>query len=93
MKRGVEVPWSIEETDRLRRLRESGVSWTQCALVMGRSKSSCKGRMRRVREWAAAGVDHERATADRALRVEAALQDAKWECDPVLDLAASRPWK
>ena len=85
MKRGVEVPWSIEETDRLRRLRESGVSWTQCAMLMGRSKSSCKGRMRRVRGWAAAGVDYESATTDRALRVEAALRDARWSVDPAYE--------
>ena len=93
LKRGVEVPWSVEESNRLERLRASGVSWTNCARLLGRSKSSCKGRIRRVKAWAAAGVDHESATADRALRAEAALQDAKWECDPVLELAVARPWK
>ena len=93
MKRGLENPWSVEESDRLERLRAAGVSWTQCARLLGRSKSSCKGRGRRLRLWAAAGVDHKSAAADRALRAEAALQDAKWECDPVLEQATSRPWK
>ena len=93
LKRGVEVPWSVEESDRLERLRASGVSWTQCARLLGRSKSSCKGRGRRLRLWEAAGIDHKSATTERALRVEAALQDARWRCDPVLELAASRPWK
>lgn len=93
LKRGVEVPWSVEESDRLQRLRASGVSWTQCALLIGRSKSSCKGRIRRIKAWQAAGTDHESATAERALRVEAALQDARWRCDPVLELAVARPWK
>ena len=93
MKRGMEVPWSVEESDRLRRLRASGVSWTQCAMLTGRSKSSCKGRMRRVKAWEAAGIDHQSATSERALRAEAALQDARWSVDPILELASSKPWK
>ena len=93
LKRGVEVPWSVEESDRLRRLRASGMTWTQCAMLTGRSKSSCKGRMRRVKAWEASGVDHRSATSEQELRIEALLQDAKWRRDPVLDLATSRPWK
>ena len=42
------IPWSDEERDTLRRLRENGVSIRQCAEMMGRSFHSVQRAMRRL---------------------------------------------
>ena len=42
------IPWSDEERDTLRRLRENGVSIRQCAEMMGRSFHSVQRATRRV---------------------------------------------
>ena len=42
------IPWSDEERDTLRRLRENGVSIRQCADMLGRSFHSVQRAIRRV---------------------------------------------
>jgi hypothetical protein len=42
------IPWSDEERDTLRRLRENGVSIRQCAEMMGRSFHSVQRAGRRL---------------------------------------------
>ena len=42
------IPWSDEERDTLRRLRENGVSVRQCAEMLGRSFHSVQRAIRRV---------------------------------------------
>ena len=42
------IPWSDEERDTLRRLRENGLSVRQCAEMLGRSFHSVQRAIRRV---------------------------------------------
>jgi IS30 family transposase len=48
MQSNAQIPWSDEERDTLRRLRENGVSIRQCAEMMGRSFHSIQRAMRRL---------------------------------------------
>ena len=74
------IPWSDEERDTLRRLRENGVSVRQCAEMLGRSFHSVQRAMRRLgierpaqQRTAAAS----RATAPRGAGVAAAAAVAE----------------
>lgn len=42
--------WSGEETERLREMRESGMSYAECAIALGRSIASCSNRWYRLTE-------------------------------------------
>lgn len=48
MQSNTHIPWSDEERDTLRRLRENGVSIRQCAEMLGRSFHSVQRAIRRV---------------------------------------------
>ena len=48
MKHAPPIPWSAEERDTLRRLRENGLSVRQCADMMGRSFHSVQRAIRRL---------------------------------------------
>ena len=48
MQSNTHIPWSDEERDTLRRLRENGLSVRQCAEMLGRSFHSVQRAIRRV---------------------------------------------
>ena len=48
MQNNTPIPWSDEERDTLRRLRENGLSIRQCADMMGRSFHSVQRAIRRM---------------------------------------------
>ena len=71
------IPWSDEERDTLRRLRENGVSVRQCAEMMGRSFHSVQRAGRSARHpkagaRAASEAAASRATAPRGAGIAAA---------------------
>ena len=74
------IPWSDEERDTLRRLRENGVSVRQCAEMLGRSFHSVQRAIRRVgieRQEPPPAAAASRATAPRRAGVAAAAAVAE----------------